>query len=248
MDRRVFLVAAVLSATGAFAHAQSGSNANIVRWAAGTIAYRVASTGTVNGHENWRLTVHPDGSRTMAAQVAYTPRDVLRHAIHRIDAEWHPLESYVMSWIGGAWKGSALLTPAPTGLRVAASLPTGPKTQDAPAPPHVSIVPHLLAIDSWRARHVDRSITAPQPVSSYNFNAVGDGPDGLLGRVMDYRITYLGPERVTVPAGTFATEHYRIEDAVDLYLTGEDFLVVKFVYAAIDREHHLITFEQGPTP
>lgn len=242
INRLAIFAAGLLSISEAAAQAQ---NASIVRWAAGTIAYRVASTGVVNGYEHWRLTVYPDGARTMAADVAYAPRDVARHVIHRIDAGWRPIETYALYWIGGQWKGSALVSRTSDGLQVAATTPMGPKNQGLATPDHIAIVPHLLAVDSWRAHHVDKSNPAPQPVTSYNFNALGDGPDALLGRVMDYRIRYVGPERVTVAAGTFATEHYKIEDAVDLFLTGEDHLVVKFIYAAIDREHHLVSFEQG---
>lgn len=221
------------------------ANANIVRSASGTIAYRVKSTGAVNGFETWRLTVHPDGSRTMAATVAYAPRDVQRHIISRVAADWRPIETYALYWIDGAWKGSALVAVDGTNLYATASTPAGPKSQVFTTSPYVSVVPHVLAVDSWRAMRVDRTKTAGQAVPSYSLSAVGDGPDALLGKLMNYNLTYIGAEDVTVPAGTFATDHFRIEDAVDIYLSGPDGIVVKFVYAAIDREHHLIELNRG---
>jgi hypothetical protein len=93
---------------------------------------------------------------------------------------------------------------------------------------------------------VDKARPGPQPVAAYNFNATGEGPAPILGKVMDYRMTYLGAEQITVPAGTFAVDRYNIENAVDIYLTGEDATLVKFVYPAIDREHLLIDYAKGP--
>ena len=60
---------------------------------------------------------------------------------------------------------------------------------------------------------------------------------------MSYSMEYLGNVRVTVPAGEFDTEHYRIEDVVDIYLFGPDSLVAKFVFESIDREHVLVEYD-----
>ncbi|MSO97156.1 MAG: hypothetical protein EXR11_02905 [Rhodospirillaceae bacterium] len=221
-------------------------NANVTRWATGTIAYRVKSTGAVNGYETWRLSVHPDGSRTMAATVQYSPRDIQRHVIHRIDAQLRPLDTYALYWIDGQWRGTALVTRGNGELNVSANTPEGPLSQNLKAPEHITIVPHVLAVDSWRALMVDKTKPGPQAIASYGFDATAQGVTSLLGKAMNYRLTYNGPEQVTVPAGTFASDHFRIEDTVDIYVTSQDAIVVKFVYAAIDREHLLIDYTKGP--
>ena len=73
----------------------AGPDANVARWARGTIAYRVRSTGHVNGHEQWRLDVHTNGTKTVAATVRYSPRPVFRHVIHRVDGVAHALKRVV---------------------------------------------------------------------------------------------------------------------------------------------------------
>jgi hypothetical protein len=241
------IAAAGLAATpAATAEPAPTANKNVTRWATGTIAYRVKSTGVVNGYETWRLSVHPDGSRTMAATVQYAPRDIQRHVVQRVDAAFKPLEAYALYWIEGQWRGSAMVKASNKKLSVTASTPSGEQAQSFEIGDTLAIVPHVLATDSWRAMIYDKAKGGTQPIPAYNFNATGEGPMGLMGKVMSYNLTYVGAESVSVPAGTFATDHYRVEDAVDLFLTGPDGVLVKFIYPSIDREHHLIEYRSGP--
>jgi hypothetical protein len=246
MPLSVIVAAATFLSAALAADATPRANTNIVRWAAGTMAYRVQSTGAVNGHERWRLSVHPDGSRTMAATVAYAPRPVERQVIHRVDRNWAPLETYTTLWFEGAWRGSAMLTARDGRLRVVGNGPGGAAEQDLPARERLAVLPHLIAVDSWRAFLFDKRVGGEQAIPSYDFNATGDGDKGVIGAMKSFRLRYLGAAEVDVPAGRFTADHFRIEDAVDIYLTGKDGVVVKFVFAGIDREHHLIEYGEGP--
>lgn len=247
--RRAWLIAAaVLTASVAAAEPAPTPNANISRWASGVIAYRVASTGAINGYESWRLTVHPSGERTMSARVEYAPRSIQRHVIHRTSRDWRPLETYAVTWVEGVFRGSASVVADDPVLRITGLAPGGAVSHDLDLRGPVAIVPHVISVDSWRATQYDKTKGGEQPIYSYNMNATGDGDQGILGRLMDYRLTWIGNERVTVPAGTFETDHFRIEDAVDIYLNGPDAMAVKFVYRAIDREHLLIEHSHGSGP
>ncbi|MDX2143118.1 MAG: hypothetical protein SFV19_07165 [Rhodospirillaceae bacterium] len=242
----VIVWAAVSAAVSTRAEPPPTANANVVRWATGAIAYRVKSTGAINGYETWRLSVHPDGSRTMAATVQYAPRDIQRHVVHRVDAEWRALDTYALLWLDGHWRATTLALRQGAQLTITGQSSTGPAAQNQTVSDQIVMVPHVLAADSWRAMLVDKTKSGPQPVAAYNFNATGEGAAPALGKVMDYRMTYVGAEQITVPAGTYATDHYRIEDAVDIYVTGEDAILVKFIYPSIDREHLLIEHKKGP--
>lgn len=198
----------------------------------------------MTGHERWQLTVHPDGSRTMASVVQYTPRDVQRHVIQRVGPNFEPIETYALYWVGGTWRGSALASVNGRGLSIVANTPRGPASQRFDVEGPLAIVPHVLAADSWRTKLYDRARGGTQPIQAYNFDATAEASNSLLGRMMSYRLAFVGAETLTVPAGRFETEHYRIEDAVDLYVSGEDGVLVRFVYPAIDREHELIEYRQ----
>lgn len=182
----------------------------------------------------------------MAATVQYAPRDIQRHVVQRVDGAFKPLEAYALYWIDGQWRGSATVNASNKKLNINASTPSGVQTQSFEIGDTLAIVPHVLATDSWRAMIYDKAKGGTQPIPAYNFNATGEGPMGLLGKVMSYKLTYVGAENVSVPAGTFATDHYRVEDAVDLFITGPDGVLVKFIYSSIDREHHLIGYRSGP--
>ena len=221
------------------------ANVNILRWAQGTIAYRVKSTGRVNGFEHWRLDVHPDGTKSMAATVRYQPRPVMRHVFHRVDAADNPLDTFASYWIDGSWRGNAWYVmdePRWSGRILSGE---GVQTHTVEPEQPFAMVPHVLAVDSWRARLVDKSTSGKQPILGYNMDATALGPNSLQGKLFHYDIEYLGKQRITVPAGDFDTEHFRIEDVVDLYLFGPDSLVAKFVYEKIDREHVLVEYRAG---
>ena len=212
------------------------------RWAEGKIAYRVKSTGHVNGYERWRLDVHPDGTKTVVATVHYSPRPVLRHVVHRVDAADRPLDTFMAYWIDGAWRGNAWFVMEGDSWRGRILGPDGTFTHAVKPAGRFAMLPHVLAVDSWRARLVDKSQSGTQAVLAYNVDATALAGTSVMGKLMDYDMAYIGAERITVPAGEFDTEHYRIEGVVDLYLFGPDSLVAKFVYAGIDREHLLVDY------
>ena len=247
MARLVFACLVLIAAGSAAASDPvPTANSNITRWATGTIAYRVKSTGVVNGYETWRLSVHPDGSRTMSATVQYAPRNVQRHVVQRVDASFKPLDAYALYWFDGQWRGSAFVRAKDKTLTVTANTPYGDQSQTFEIGDTLAVVPHVLATDSWRAMLYDKAKGGAQAIPAYNFNATGEGPTALLGKLMSYRLTYVGPESVSVPAGTFATDHYRIEDVVDIFVTSPDGMLVKFIYPSIDREHYLVETRRGP--
>ena len=228
--------------------ANANANANIVRWAEGVIAYRVKSNGHVNGFENWRLDVHPDGSKSMTATVRYQPRPTLRHVFHRVDAAGNPVDTFASYWIDGTWRGNAWYVRE--GDRWSGRILSASGTQTHAVEPQqrFAMVPHVLAVDSWRARLFDKSRGGKQAILGYNMDSTALGPTSLQGKLMHYSFEYLGQEHLTVPAGDFDAEHYRIEGVVDLYLFGPDSLVAKFVFEGIDREHVLVDYQAKEQP
>ncbi len=220
-------------------------DANVSRWARGIIAYQVRSNGHVNGYEHWRLDVHPDGSKTVAATVRYDPRPVFRHVIHRVNADGMPLDTFASYWIDGAWRGSAWYVLEGGRWQGRILSPSGTLTHVVKPGGPFAMVPHVLAVDSWRARLFNKAESGIQGILAYNVDATALGSSALVGTLMRYDLEYLGEQRVVVPAGTFDTEHYRIEGAVDLYLFGPDTLVAKFVYPEIDREHVLVEYRSS---
>lgn len=241
----------LLFASTAFAQTEpnptiGGANANVVRAAKGTIVYKVLSTGAVLGGENWNLTVHPDGSRTMQALNRYGSPGVQRHVTYRVDATFRPLEAYLLYWVGGQWKGSGFFSVHGDTLDAVANTPNGTLTHTLKVPQNFSFIPHPLSTDAWHMGYYDKKKGGTQTITVYDMDAGAAGPQALMGKLYTQKLDYLGAETITTPAGTFATDHFKIDSAVDIYVTGPDAIMVKFVWSPADRVYELVTLEVPP--
>ncbi len=219
-------------------------NTNLTRESFGTIAWRVLSTGEVRGEEQFHITAHPDGSRTVMAVSRYGPRDIQRHSLYRIDAALRPVEAAIQYWIEGTWRASGTLTATDTHVTVQSRGPQGDAAHTLETSGPFAVLPHQLAPDAWRVLLYDKSAGGVQELSVYDPAPLADGPDGMLGKMTSHKAEYIGQERLTVPAGTFDCDHFRIGDSIDLFVTGQDAVLVTWRFSAIDREHVLTRLTQ----
>jgi len=226
----------------------SMKNANVVRSAKGVIGYKVLSTGASLGEENWSLSVHPDGSRTMQAMSQYGSPGVQRHVVYRVDAGFRPIEAYLLYWVGGQWRGSGLFSVHGDKLSAVANTPNGVLTHEVKVPENFSFIPHPLATDAWHMAYYDKAKGGEQTITVYDMDGGAAGPQALLGRLYTQKLRFLGNERMTTAAGTFETEHFKIDDAVDIYVTGPDAIMVKFLWTPADRVYELIELAVSGRP
>jgi hypothetical protein len=223
----------------------SMKNANVVRGAKGTIVYRTIKNGTMLGGENWSLSVHPDGSRTMQALNRYGSPGVQRHVVYRVDAKFRPLDAYLLYWVGGQWRGTGFFSVHGDRLTAVANTPNGRLTHDIAVPENFSFIPHPLSTDAWHMAYYDKAKGGAQPITVYDMDGGAAGPQALLGRLYSQTLRFLGAETLTTPAGTFVTDHFKIDDAVDIYVTGPDVIMVKFVWTPADRVYELVKLERS---
>jgi hypothetical protein len=219
-------------------------NANVVREANGTLAYRALGTGQIRGEERFHISVHPDGSRTVSTISRYGPRDIQRHSLYRVDRALRPIDATVQYWIEGEWRASGLITVDSGGLHASSRSPLGNSAHDLAINQSFAILTHQLSPDAWRALLYDKSAGGVQPLRMYDLSPLAEGPDGILGKLTTQHFDYKGETSITVPAGTFTVDHYSLEDAVDMYVHGPDAILIKWRFEAIDREHVLMTLER----
>lgn len=219
-------------------------NVNVVRQASGVIAYRSISTGAVRGEERFHISVHPDGSRTVMAVSRYGPRDIQRQSLYRIDSNHRPIDASMQWWIDGAWRVSGSIKVEGDKVIATSRGPLSDKSHTIEIAGEFAVLPHQLSPDSWRTLIYDKALAGIQPLAMYDLDPLAEGPNGLLGKVTTQRFEYKGEVSVTVPAGTFMTNHFRLEDAIDMYVTGPDAILVKWRFGAIDREHVLAELRQ----
>lgn len=225
--------------------AETANNSNIVRWAKGTIEYRNISDGQVSGSEAFHLTVHPDGSRTLQARNRLDNADIQRHVTHRVAANFRPLETTAVYWVRGEWRGTGLFVVDGNNLEAIVRTPDGMIRQSRHVPDNFSFIPHPLSTNAWPAWYVDKAKPGPQTITVYDMDAGAQAVSSMLGKLYESEIEYLGEQDMTTPAGSFQVEHYRISDAVDMYVTGPDAILVRFVWRPADRDYVLISLTQS---
>lgn len=222
------------------------SNPNIVRWATGTIEYRTIEAGRLRAREEFRLTVHPDGSRTMRSFVDNWDAGTQLNLIHRVAADFRPLESLMSYWTRGDFKGTGMITVRGSTLTATIDGPLGQVTHSIDVPEKFSVVPHPLATDSWHTWYFDKSAGGEQPTVIYNPQVSPQTGVPLLGHIENGVMTHEGKEDITVPAGTFTTEHYTLNGVIHIWVMAPDNLLVRYAMPSADLEYVLATLTQGP--
>jgi hypothetical protein len=79
----------------------------------------------------------------------------------------------------------------------------------------------------------------------YYMDAGAQAASFMLGKIYDQTLTFVGEEEMTTPAGTFTTDHFRVDDTVNLHITGPDAIMVRFQWIPADRGYVLTCLETG---
>jgi len=221
----------------------STDNANIERWARGSYEYLKLSDGTPRGSETFLMTVHPDGTRTMRATTDITVRDVHLTGVLRVDARFRPLEAYMSLYTQGRLKGTGVYTVQGDQLYARVNGPIGLVEHRQNAPDNFSLIVHPLAMDGWHSWHLDPAEREEQTGCVYNINGAADWVRPMSGAVEEQTFVHHGTETITVPAGTFETEHITMAGSSQVWVTGPDRLLVRYVWEQFDLIYNLASLE-----
>jgi hypothetical protein len=218
------------------------SNAVIARKARGTYEYGRLDSDVIRGHEDWIVTSHPDGTRTLQAFVDLRDGDHQTNVILRVDRSFRPLDAYASFWRSGVYGGAGRYRIDGTMLHAAVSGPSGQAAHSIAVPDRFSLRVHPVITEGWQVWPYDRSMDGPQKGVLYNVVTIGDPPVPGIGVLREHDIEYLGRESVTVPAGTFDTDHYKFYDGrYDIWLWGPDDILVRYANFLNGNEYRLIS-------
>ncbi len=156
-------------------------------------------------------------------------------------SKFAPLDCFVRLHVGGKFLGTGWIRVSDTDAECDVFNATmGRLHQDVKlAVPATSLVSHPLSTDSLLLAAFDHS--KPERIQQWDggisTSPLLDGASGPLIGVGGRRSTeYVGPERITVPAGTFDTHHYRLlmtakadgsPRSYDIWCTHPDFVFVR---------------------
>jgi hypothetical protein len=226
----------------------TGPNTSIVRVVTGKMTFRTLSDGRVRGGEDFRLLVHPDGSRQMFISKDFKAVNAQQTMVSRVDARFRPLDTFASYWTRDGFRGSMYVTVSGNELNAVAFGPKGRVETSLQVPADISVVHHGEVMNGWYYWSEDPQSSAPQTSSVYVLNAAPRGDAQVAGFLTESRFTRLGREKVTTPAGTFDAIHYRLAgmEALDMWVAGEDRLLVRQTDTRNDREYLLTELTIAP--
>ena len=228
------------------------SQAN-VRWYKGTYEYGLLESDVVRGTEDWTITVHPDGSRTVETFVDLRELGHQSNVIMRVDERHRPLDAYANFWRFGDYGGGARLWLEQGGATESDTLhneivgPNGHVRTAVSVPDLFSLRLHPVIIEGWQVWHFDKSKPGPQTRPLYNVVTTTTTGIRGVGVFQDNAVDFLGTETVETPAGTFEADHFTFYGGrYDIWLWGEDKILVRYIVPSNGREYRLVKLETGP--
>lgn len=220
----------------------TGPNINVAREVVGTLRLQTKTDKRFRGTEEWRIFVHPDGSRTMMLSKDFIAHNALQIMTAHVDAAFRPIDVYATYWTRDGYKGSIRAGLEGNTLRAVSEGPDGSFTEELEVPHEVSVVTHGESMNGWYLWQGERNAEGNHAATYFNFNPSADGQAMVRGRLHPAQFQYFGAETVTVPAGTFEAERYLLMNIM-MWISGEDRILVKQEITDEDKEYVLTKLE-----
>jgi hypothetical protein len=226
LDRRSLFVAATAMAAGggrasAAEHdtkpfkAIAKGSAPSARNVRGKIVY-IGDENNERGREWFSYSYRKDGQITLRAYCEMDDIQVERDVTYTMDSKFRPLDCFVRLSVGGKFLGTGLIRVSDTEAECDVYNTTfGHVHQIVKTPTRATrLGAHPLANDALQMTAYDHSRSEKVQTSNditLSSSPLLDGASGpMIGMGNTSTVEYIGPEKVTTPAGTFDTHHYRI--------------------------------------
>ncbi len=203
----------------------------------GQISYRLADGGA-RGREWFSIHRHP-GGRTVRAMCEMDAEALIRDTSWSLDPQWRPVEGHVRVTLKGVLAGSTWYAIDGNVCRCRALTATHGHVDQVltSASPFLFLGLHPLIGDGLLAA----ACGLEQPGIERTINAVtcSYSPNGereLLALPIAIGVTYVGGERLTVPAGEFEAHKFAVRwrpewPPADYWVFGEDFVFLKSTWS-----------------
>ena len=191
------------------------------------------------GEDRWTMTVHSDGTRTIRSfldQSTYgTQINMLLHA----DAEtFKPINAFANVYSGGGFLGSGLYAMDDGKLKVTVTSPIEHFVETVDVPDTFTLLLHPISADGW---HYGAGYDLTKGgVQMHNLCTLGAAGRSVHCAVYPIALEFVGIETLTVPAGTFDTEHYRFGENTDVWIAGPDRVMIQHEYRVRGSRYQLV--------
>jgi len=233
----------ILMLAAPLAAAELPANASIERKISGHYSYTTLEERTPRGEEAFQLFVHPDGSRTIMIWHDLAAKDAQFSVVLRADASFRPQSAYVSYWVANGFKGHTLFSVADDTVTMTNTGPAGQTVSTVEVPQQFSIGTHPVAADGWHLWYTDKDVASAGALDLLSVEASADLDKPVLGMLVKMPYEIVGTEVIETPAGEFDTTHYRLLGATDLWVHGEDRLLIRMAQPRFDRLYELTELE-----
>lgn len=222
----------------------AGPNANLLRQASGRYVYRTLTDGRERGVESFDMFVHRDGSRTLMIWHDLWAKNAQFTVVLRVAENFRPLSTFVSYWVADGYKGNATFQVDGDRVNASAAGEYGVILRTTNVPDEFSIGTHPVAGDGWHLWYAPaEEVGATGKINLYSLEATADTGKPPLGEIVEMSWEYVGEETLETPAGRFETQRYSMMGSTDLWVTGEDRILVRMIMERFDREYLLTELE-----
>lgn len=194
----------------------------------GKLVCTVGEHGKPCGGNEFTLTLHPDGNRSLEALQHRPSIGYHNNVLIHVDKDFRPLHATMQFYNSGGFQGAASYLLDGDKLRTTMRTPDSIVAEAIDAPQKFSFGLHPVVTDAWHIWTYDEAEGGVQPITKCAAGA--ENAEAILCRMIPSTIELLGSETLTVGAGTFETRHYRLGTAVEMWIAGEDHLLVKYYW------------------
>jgi hypothetical protein len=187
--------------------------------------------------ENFIVTTNPDGSHTSQTMSRFPGNSMIRHVSQTVDKTFSPMDGITRFFLDGVYQGILMRRVVGDTVTSQVMYPDGRPIDETTFPvggDDLVLGYHPTTVEGWKFIKADRSIAGPQTVRILSSSPTWNGGTMGHGREVSLTVEYLGPEEITVPAGTFLGHHYlwhtgAIDGDIELWTTGQDEICAKVI-------------------
>ncbi len=215
----------------------------VERTVRGEYSCAVLDDGSDCGDAQWILSLQADGSRILRAYHYVTATGVQNSTVSRVDENFHPEEGFINLYRDGESYGSAFFLVKGSTLSMTVNTPDEHYAENLDVPDEFHLLLYPITAYGWLMANYDHEAGGPQPVNLCAVAPAGRGPSCSID-VRD--IEFLGKETITVPAGTFDADHYKVGSSGDTWIVGPDHMVVQHQHSRRNLQFKLVEYEIEP--
>lgn len=221
----------------------------------GTISYRHDRHGET-GREWFTVTTMPGGERTIRALCEMDDLSLLRDVTFTVGPDFAPRDAFNRLSLNNRFAGSTWFRFDGNRVECEGLIAEQGRVSQSLTLAHRTPVfaCHPLYVDGWHAAAFDhaRGERVQLLEECTNSSMKLDGSTAPLLNVVRKKLEYVGREPITVGAGTFEADHYRIHPLradtpdwtpLDLWTHGPELVFVKLRWDMIESTYELVELD-----